>query len=88
MQFKDLLILLKSQEGILIGELDIGSPATRFTFDEVAADIRLMMPSSQYKYDSNSGSQLDESHYLTCSAGNRDSEQKRMFSPIRRYFKS
>jgi serine/threonine protein kinase len=54
MHFKDLLVLLRSQEGIAIGELELGSRATRFTFDEVAADIRLMMPSSQYTYDSSS----------------------------------
>jgi serine/threonine protein kinase len=53
-QFKDLLVLLRSQEGIAIGELELGSPASRYTFDEVAADIRLMMPSSQYDYDCSS----------------------------------
>jgi serine/threonine protein kinase len=54
MQFKDLLVLLRSQDGIVIGKLELGSPATRFLFDEVAADIRLMMPSSQYVYESSS----------------------------------
>jgi serine/threonine protein kinase len=51
MQFKDLLVLLSSDDGSVIGDLELGSPAT-MTFDEVAADIRLMMPSSQYSYDS------------------------------------
>jgi serine/threonine protein kinase len=88
MQFKDLLILLTSQEGILIRDLELGSPATRFTFNEVAADIRLLMPSSQYKYDSSSGNQFDvESHYLTSSGGNPDLEPSGMFSPIRRDLK-
>jgi hypothetical protein len=34
--------------------MELGSPATRLNFDEAAADIREMMPSSQYKYDSRS----------------------------------
>jgi hypothetical protein len=54
MQFKDLLGLLRSQEGIAIGELELGSPATQYMFDEVTADIRLMMPSSQYDSESSS----------------------------------
>jgi serine/threonine protein kinase len=54
MHFKDLLVLLRSQEGIAIGELELGSPETKYMFDEVAADLRLMMPSSQYNYESNS----------------------------------
>jgi serine/threonine protein kinase len=53
MQFVDLLVLLRSQEGIAIGELELGSPATNYMFDDVAADLRLMMPSSQYDYKSN-----------------------------------
>jgi serine/threonine protein kinase len=52
--FKDLLDLLRSQDGILIGELELGTPASKLTFDAVAADIRLMMPSSQYYYKSSS----------------------------------
>jgi hypothetical protein len=54
MQFKELLVLLRCQDGSAIGELDLGSPASKFTFDEVAADIRIMMPSSQYAYESSS----------------------------------
>jgi serine/threonine protein kinase len=54
MQFKELLVLLKSQEGAAIGDLELGSPTSKYIFDEVAADIRLMMPSSQYDYDSSS----------------------------------
>jgi serine/threonine protein kinase len=46
-QFKDLLVLLRSQDGNAIGELELGSPASKFKFDEVAADILLMMLSSQ-----------------------------------------
>jgi hypothetical protein len=71
----------------LIGELELGT--SKYTFDEVAADIRLMMPSSQYKYESNSGKQFDiESHFIASSAGEgNDLEPKGMFSPIRRYFK-
>jgi serine/threonine protein kinase len=42
-QFKDLLVLLRSQDGIAIGELELGSPVSKFKFDEVAADIRLMI---------------------------------------------
>jgi serine/threonine protein kinase len=53
-QFTDLLVLLRSQDGKKIRDYELGSPARRFLFDEVAADIRLMMPSSQYKYDSGS----------------------------------
>jgi serine/threonine protein kinase len=53
-QFTDLLVLLRSQGGTEIGELELGSPASKYTFDEVAADIRLMMPSSQYGYDTSS----------------------------------
>jgi hypothetical protein len=52
MQFKDLLVLLRSQEGTAIRDMELGSPASKFSFDEVAADIRLMMPSSQYDYES------------------------------------
>jgi hypothetical protein len=86
MQFTGLLILLRSQEGTLIGELEMGSPASRFKFDEVAADIRLMMPSSQYKYESNSGKQFDiGSHFISSSVGGGiNLEPKGMFSPIRR----
>jgi serine/threonine protein kinase len=51
-QFKELLVLLSSQEGTAIKELELGNPASKYMFDEVAADIRLMMPSSQYEYDS------------------------------------
>jgi serine/threonine protein kinase len=53
-QFKELLVLLRSQEGTAIKELELGSPTSRYIFDEVAADIRLMMPSSQYEYESSS----------------------------------
>jgi serine/threonine protein kinase len=56
MQFKGLLLLLRSQDGMAIGELELGSPAAKYTFDEVAADIRFMMPSSQYVYESGSTS--------------------------------
>jgi serine/threonine protein kinase len=86
MQFKDLLVLLRSQDGKAIRELEVGS---KITFDEVAADIRLMMPSSKYDYESSSGYQSDvESHYMFSSArGADDLEPKGMFSPIRRYFK-
>jgi hypothetical protein len=47
-------VLLRSEDGNAIKEMELGSPATRHQFDEVAADIRVMMPSSQYKYDSGS----------------------------------
>jgi hypothetical protein len=56
MHFMELLLLLKSQEGTAIAELELGAPGSKFTFDEVAADIRVMMPSSQYVYDSSSTS--------------------------------
>jgi hypothetical protein len=89
-QFEDLLIVLRSQGGIEIGEFELGSPATKYTFDEVAADIRIMMPSSQYDYESSSGNQSDvESHYISSSSGGvKDLEPKGMFSPMRRYFRS
>jgi serine/threonine protein kinase len=54
MQFMELLVLLRGQEGTAIRELELGNPASKYMFDEVAADLRLMMPSSQYKYDSSS----------------------------------
>jgi serine/threonine protein kinase len=56
MQFKGLLVLLRSQDGTAIGELELGAPGSKYTFDEVAADIRVMMPSSQYAYNSSSTS--------------------------------
>jgi hypothetical protein len=90
MQFKDLLLLLRSQDGTSIGELELGSPASKYTFDEVAADIRLMMPSSQYDYESSVDNQSDvESHFISSSArGVNDLEPKGLFSPIKQYFKS
>jgi serine/threonine protein kinase len=51
-QFKELLVLLRSQEGTAIRELELGNPASKYTFDEVEADMRLLMPSSQYNYNS------------------------------------
>jgi serine/threonine protein kinase len=93
MQFKDLLVLLRSQDGITIGELELGSPAAKYTFDEVDADISLMMPSSQYDYEGSSGNQSEsmsdvEGNYISSSArGVNELEPKGLFSPIRRYFK-
>jgi hypothetical protein len=89
MQFKDLLVLLRSQDGLSIGELELGFPAAKYTFDEVAADIRLMMPSSHYDYESGSGDQSDvESHYISSSPeGVNDLEPKGMFSPIKNFKK-
>jgi hypothetical protein len=55
MHFTELLVLLKSQDGKAIGELELGSPSSKYTFDEVAADIRLVMPSSHYDHESSSG---------------------------------
>jgi serine/threonine protein kinase len=55
MNFTELLVLLRSHDGTAIGELELGSPADKYTFDEVAADIRLMMPSSHYDHESSSG---------------------------------
>jgi serine/threonine protein kinase len=57
-QFTDLLVLLRSQDGRAIREMELGSPATRLNFDEVAADIRLMMPSSEYNYDISDSSSI------------------------------
>jgi hypothetical protein len=51
MHFAELLLLLRSQDGTAIREME---PATRFTFHEVEADIRLLMPSSHYDFDSSS----------------------------------
>jgi hypothetical protein len=81
-QFTELLVLLRSQDGKKIGDLELGSPATRLTFDEVAADIRLLMPSSRYKYDSRGGSHDVENHFISSEGGIYDG----MFSQIRRYF--
>jgi hypothetical protein len=88
-QFTDLLELLRSQDGTAIRDLELGSPTAKYTFDEVAADIRLMMPSSLYDYDSSSWNQSHvESHYISTSPGGvNDLEPKGMFSPIRRFFK-
>jgi hypothetical protein len=86
MQFKYLLVLLRSQDGVAIEEMELGSPAAKYTFNEAAADIRLMMPSSQYDYESRSRYQSDgESYYMSSSSKNL--ELKEMFSPIRRNFK-
>jgi serine/threonine protein kinase len=52
MQFKDLLVLLRSKDGTAIGELELGNTDSKYMFDEVEADIRLLMPSSQYSYKS------------------------------------
>jgi serine/threonine protein kinase len=60
MQFKDLLILLRSQGGKEIKGLELGNPATKSTFNEVEADIRLMLPSSQYFYNSTVNSHQSE----------------------------
>jgi serine/threonine protein kinase len=86
-QFKDLLVLLRSQDGISIGELELGSPASKYTFDEVAADMCLMMPSSQYSYDSRSGNQSESLDISSSSRGVKDREPKGMFSPIRLFKK-
>jgi serine/threonine protein kinase len=53
-QFTDLLELLRSKDGIAIGKMELGMATSKFTFDEVAADIRILMPSSHYNYDSSS----------------------------------
>jgi hypothetical protein len=82
-------VLLRSQEGLKIRDLELGSPATRFTFDDVAADMRLMMPSSRYGYDSSSGISSEvESHYISTEGGVDELEPKGIFSPIRRLFKN
>jgi hypothetical protein len=47
-QFKELLVLLRIQEGTEIRELELGNPASKYMFDEVAADMRLLIPSSKY----------------------------------------
>jgi serine/threonine protein kinase len=66
MHFTELLVLLRSREGISIRELELGSPALMHSFDEVAADIRLMMPSSQYSFKSNIVSRgSEESSYIS-----------------------
>jgi serine/threonine protein kinase len=52
--FTDLLAVLRNRDGNAIKEMTLGSPVTRLTFDAVAADIRLLMPSSKYDYDSGS----------------------------------
>jgi serine/threonine protein kinase len=57
-QFTELLEMLRSQDGGAIREMELGSPATRLNFDEVAADIRLMMPSSEYNYDISDSSSI------------------------------
>jgi serine/threonine protein kinase len=74
-QFAELLMLLRGESGKAIGEMQLGSPATRFTFDEVAADINLLMPSSQIS---------DDSHVYPSSPEN--GVLGNMFSPIKRHF--
>jgi hypothetical protein len=52
MHFTDLLVLLRSKDGTAIGELELGNTDSKYMFDEVEADMRLLMPSSKYFYDS------------------------------------
>jgi serine/threonine protein kinase len=51
-QFTELLALLRSEDGKVIGRMESGS---KYTFDEVEADIRLLLPSSKYECESGSG---------------------------------
>jgi serine/threonine protein kinase len=51
-QFTELLTLLKSGEGFAIALMELDMNAG-LRFDDVAADIRLMMPSSRYDYSGN-----------------------------------
>jgi hypothetical protein len=79
-QFKNILELLGSQEGTAIGKLELGSPASKFMFDEVAADIRLMMPSSHYTYDSNSMScRSVQSSYRSSSVSPEEPKRNMFF---------
>jgi serine/threonine protein kinase len=80
MQFTELLVLLRSREGISIRELELGSPASLHSFDEVAADIRLMMPSSQYSFKSNSISRgSEESSYISSSVTQAETKRNMFF---------
>jgi hypothetical protein len=45
--------------------------ASRHVFDEVAADIRILLPSSQYHYESNIKSHADVSSQWTQSSSFR-----------------
>jgi serine/threonine protein kinase len=76
-QFKELLELLKSQDGVAIREMQLGTTGSRNVFDEVAADIRLLMPSSQYTYDSNIKSQI--SSYQSSSVMMPEKKKKYFF---------
>jgi serine/threonine protein kinase len=49
MHFSELFELLKSKDGTAIKAMELGDSATGF--DEVEADLRLLMPSSQYQYN-------------------------------------
>jgi hypothetical protein len=80
MHFTELLVLLRSREGISIRELELGSPASLHSFDEVAADIRLMMPSSQYSFKSNSISRgSEESPYISSSVTQAETKRNMLF---------
>jgi serine/threonine protein kinase len=48
--FADLLALLRSTEGNAIKEMELGMQGSDLEFDEVEADLRLLMPSSHYVY--------------------------------------
>jgi hypothetical protein len=52
MQFTELLVLIRSPDGSAIKHM---IQKSKNIFDEAAADICLLMPSSQYDYDSSSG---------------------------------
>jgi hypothetical protein len=52
-QFSELLEVLRSNEGLAIARLKLDMNAG-IRFDDVAADIRLMMPSSRYDYGGSS----------------------------------
>jgi hypothetical protein len=80
MQFKDILVLLQSHDGTAIGALELGNPATKSTFNKVEADIRLMMPSSQYSYNSNVNShQSEESSYISSSVAHAETRRNTFF---------
>jgi hypothetical protein len=63
MHFTELLELLRSQEGAEIKDMTLGDPASNFEFDEVAADLKLLMPSSRYEFSSSGRSEGSSSKY-------------------------
>jgi serine/threonine protein kinase len=67
MHFTDLIALLRSRDGEAIKEMELGIHGPEIGFDEVEADLRLLMPSSRYDFsrdDSMSSQSVGSSRYI------------------------